>query len=148
MESHTNAQNFALLIGRVLFSLLFIIAGFGKIIHFQENVAYIASQHVPFPMVATVLAIIFELGGSLLILIGWQARLGGAMIAVFTIIATLLVHHFWTYPDPEARNQLLHFMKNITILGGAVYIMVVGAGSYQLHRHTPKPQSQPQSHSD
>ncbi len=138
MEMSYKTQNFALFIGRVLFSLIFIIAGFGKVMHFYDNVAYIASQHVPLPVAATMLAILFELGGSMLILIGWKARIGAAMIFIFVLIATFLVHDFWAYPEPEAKNQLLHFMKNISILGGAVYIMIVGAGSYGFHKHAPK----------
>lgn len=138
MDVTVKTQNFLLFIGRVLFSLLFLIAGFGKIIHFEDNVAFIATQGLPFPAFLMILAIVFELGGSLLILIGWKARIGAAMIFVFVFAATLLVHDFWNYPEPEAKNQLLHFMKDITILGGAIYIMVVGAGAFGYHRHTPK----------
>jgi putative oxidoreductase len=67
------------------------------------------------------------------ILIGYKTRIGAAMIIVFLVPVTLVFHHFWTVADPTARSiQMVDFMKNISILGGSLMILVHGPGECSL----------------
>jgi len=55
------------------------------------------------------------------------------MIIVFLVPVTLVFHHFWTVTDPGARAiQMVDFMKNISILGGSLMILVHGPGEFSL----------------
>lgn len=132
----TFPQNMVLLLGRILFSLVFILFGFSKLTHFSENIVFLAGKGLPYPQLLAALAIIFELGGGIMVLLGWRTRIGALMLFLFVIIATGIVHTFWSYHGIAATNQMLHFIKNISILGGALFIMVFGAGAYSLDRES------------
>src|SRR3989338_8917214 len=79
--------------GRVLLSLLFIIAGFGKISGFSGTVGYIASAGLPFPEVLAVLTILIELGGGALLLLGLHARHAAVALALFTLLTVVFFHN-------------------------------------------------------
>ena len=67
-----------------------------------------------------------------MVLIGWHARFGALLLAVFTIASTLVFHNFWAVDAAQYRGQLSQFMKNLAILGGLFYIMAAGAGPFSL----------------
>jgi putative oxidoreductase len=119
-------------VGRVLITPLFLLSGFSKITGFTATAATMAKMGMPFPEVMLVGAIVFELGGGLMVLLGWHARLGALLLAVFTIASTLVFHNFWAVDAAQYRGQLTQFMKNLSILGGLVYIMVAGSGPFSL----------------
>ena len=121
-------NRFGPLAGRILIALIFILSGYGKITGFEGAVGYIASKGLPLPQLAAIGAIIVELGGGIMLALGWKARWAAAAIFVFTAFASLIFHNFWAVPAAEAQNQMIHFMKNISILGGLLYVMVHGSG--------------------
>ena len=51
-------------------------------------------------------------------------------IFLFIIPVTLIFHDFWTVEGQEMQNQLNHFMKNLAIMGGMLYVIVMGSGPY------------------
>jgi len=118
---------FGPLVGRILLSLIFIIAGWNKIGGFENTAAYMASKGLPLTEVLLVLTIIIELGGGLMILIGWQARWGALAIFLFLIPVTLIFHPFWSNPD-----EFHTFFKNVAIMGGMAYIVSYGSGPFSL----------------
>jgi len=120
--------------GRILIAPLFLLSGFHKITAFSAVTATIARTGMPFPEALLVGAIVFELGGGLMVLLGWHARWGALMLAVFTVAATLLFHNFWAVEAAQYRGQLNHFMKNLAILGGLAYIMAAGSGPFSLRK--------------
>ncbi|MEE9551425.1 MAG: DoxX family protein, partial [Gammaproteobacteria bacterium] len=71
------------LLGRVLLSVIFIIAGFTKVTGFEQTAAYMVSKGLPMVEILLVLTIIIELGGGLMILVGWQARWAALAIFLF-----------------------------------------------------------------
>ena len=115
------------LLGRTLLAIIFIIAGFNKITGFEGTAAYMAGKGLPATEVLLVLAIIIELGGGLLILVGWQARWAATAIFLFLIPVTVIYHPFWA--DSGEFNS---FFKNLAIMGGMIYIMAFGPGPYSL----------------
>jgi putative oxidoreductase len=100
----------------------------GKISGFEGTVGYIASKGLPLPQLAAIAAIIVELGGGILLVVGWKARWAAAAMLVFTGLAALLFHNFWAASPDQAQNQMIHFMKNISIMGGLLYVVVYGSG--------------------
>jgi putative oxidoreductase len=121
-------KQFGPLAGRILIALIFILSGFGKITGFEGTVGYITSKGLPLPQLAAIGAIIVELGGGGMLVLGWKARWAAAAMFVFTAFAALIFHNFWAVPAAEAQNQMIHFMKNVSILGGLLYVVVHGSG--------------------
>jgi len=122
------------LVGRILIALIFVLSGFGKISGFEGTVGYIASKGLPLPQLAAIGAILVELGGGLMLVLGWKARWAAAAMFVFTALAALIFHNFWAVPPAEAQNQMIHFMKNISMMGGLLYVMVYGSGPLSLSK--------------
>jgi putative oxidoreductase len=116
------------LVGRILIALIFVVSGFGKISGFEGIVGYIASKGLPLPEFAAMAAVVIELGGGLMVMFGWKARWAAAAMFVFTAVAALIFHNFWAVPAAQSQNQMIHFMKNVSMLGGLLYVIVYGSG--------------------
>lgn len=125
-----NALNrFGPLAARILIALIFVLSGFGKISGFEGAVGYISSKGLPLPQLVAIGAIIVELGGGILLILGWKARWAAAAMLLFTAVAAVLFHNFWAVPPEQAQNQMIHFMKNISMMGGLLFVVVHGSGA-------------------
>ena len=131
-------QRYAPPIGRTLLALLFIISGYGKIGAFAQTAGYMASKGLPMAEVLLVLTILIELGGGLMILVGWQARWAALLLFLWLIPATLMFHNFWGMDAAQMRNQFNHFFKNLCIMGGMLYVVAYGSGPFSLGREPAK----------
>ena len=116
------------LAGRILISLIFVVSAFGKITAIDATAAAMAGKGMPLAHVLAWAAIAIELVGSALLIVGWHTRWAALALIVFLIPATLYFHDYWSYPPEQVRNQRNHFMKNVTILGGLIFVMGMGAG--------------------
>ncbi|MDA1191932.1 MAG: DoxX family protein [Candidatus Poribacteria bacterium] len=118
-------------LGRALFSAIFISAAFG---HFsQGTIQYAASQGVPFAGLLVPASGVLSLIGGLSVLVGFQARLGALAITAFLVPVSLTMHAFWAISDPMmAQIHQVMFMKNVSMLGAALFIAYVGAGPLSL----------------
>lgn len=125
-------QNPLTLIGRVLLALLFVPAGFGKLMGFAGTVGYIASKGVPLPEVAAAIAVAVELGLGILLLVGYQARWAALAIGLFTLVITFIFHNFWAVPPEMVMMQRMNFMKNLAIVGGLFTISAWGPGAWSV----------------
>lgn len=121
-------NRFGPLVGRILVALIFVLSGFNKITGFEGTVGYIASKGLPLPQLAAIAAIVVELAGGLMIVAGWRARWGAAALFVFTAVAAFIFHAYWAVPPEQAGNQMIHFMKNLSMMGGLLYVLVYGSG--------------------
>jgi putative oxidoreductase len=132
-----NAQYQAtlLLVGRVLMSLLFVWFGYLKLTGWEGSVQYFAKWGFSWaPMLGAALAVIFELGGGLLLLIGWKTRWVAAALFVYVIVATLIVHTYWTYEAAQRFAQMANFYKNLGIMGGMLLLVAAGPGRYSVDK--------------
>jgi putative oxidoreductase len=122
-----------LLIGRILIALIFVASGAEKFMGLAETTSQIASKGLPMPNILAIATATLELGGGLLVIIGWQTRLIALALAVFTAVAAYFFHDFWHYPPgAEHTNNMIHFMKNVSIIGGFLMLTAAGAGRYSL----------------
>jgi putative oxidoreductase len=130
-EQEVIVMRYSVLLGRVLFSLLFVMAAFG---HFSpQEIAFAAAQGVPFASIVVPLSGIIALVGGLSIALGYKARWGAALIILFLIPVTLTIHNFWSVTDPiAAQDQMAHFMKNVSLIGSAFLIFYFGSGPLSL----------------
>ena len=133
--NNANVQNAAALAGRILLVLMFLTSGFGKLTGFEGTVGYIASKHLPLPQVAAAVAVLCELGGGLLLAIGFKARWAGLVLAIFTLAAGLLFHDYWNLSDAAqiAANKI-NFWKNVSITGGMLMVFAFGPGRYSVDK--------------
>ena len=122
-------NRFGPLAARILIALIFVLSGYGKIAGFEGTVGYIASKGLPLPQLAAIGAIIVELGGGVLLIVGWKARWAAAAMLVFTAFAAFLFHNFWAVPPEQAQNQMIHFMKNISMMGALLLVVIHGSGA-------------------
>lgn len=129
-----NIQPVGLLVGRVLLAYIFVVAGFGKIGSFSATAAYMASKGLPISEVLLVATIVIELLGGLMVALGWKARWAALAIFVFMIPTTLIFHAFWAVDPEQVRAQTIQFNKNLAIMGGMLYVAIVGPGRYGLDR--------------
>ena len=116
------------LAGRTLLALIFLISGYHKIGGFSQVAASMAAKGVPFAEAALAVSIIVEIGGALMLIAGWKARFAAAAIFLWLVPVTLMFHNFWAADAAQFQNQMNHFMKNLCIMGGMLYIMAFGAG--------------------
>ena len=125
----TNALRFFAPLGRLLLSLIFIASAAGKLSDWQSPAKMMADKGVPAVDVLLSIAIALELFGGVLMLLGWHTRFGALALLVFLVPVSLIIHNFWTLPEgPERMNQMIGFMKNVSISGGLVMVMALGPG--------------------
>jgi putative oxidoreductase len=127
-------SKFGPVIGRCMVALIFLISGIGKVTGFQGTAGYMASKGLPVTEVLLVITIIIEIGGALMLILGWKARLGATALFLWMIPVSLLFHNFWAMPvDQQMINQIM-FLKNISMMGALLYIMAFGSGGYSLDK--------------
>jgi len=120
-------MKYLVLIGRVLYAAIFIMAAPN---HFTQGaIAYAAGHGVPLAMIAVPLSGVLALLGGISIILGFKAKWGAWLLALFLVPVTLMMHNFWALADPvAAATQQIMFMNNLSMLGGALLIAHFGAG--------------------
>jgi putative oxidoreductase len=128
---------FLVLLGRIFYSAIFISSGIG---HFTAGaLQYAESQNVPNVEFLVPLSGALAVLGGISILLGYKARLGAWLIVLFLIPVTLMMHNFWDVQNPNERLiEHAMFMKNLSMLGGALLIAYWGAGPCSLCRRKKK----------
>jgi len=124
-------MKYVLLLGRILFSAIFILSIFG---HFSRfDIDYAALKGVPMANILVPLAGIIAFLGGQSVLLGYKARCGVWLIVLFLIPVTFWMHDFWNAADPlEAVMQQANFFKNLSMLGAALIISFFGTGPLSL----------------
>lgn len=124
-------DRFLVPLGRALFALLFIMSAPG---HFSAKEIAAATQHgLPFASLLVPLSGVVALAGGLSILLGYKAKAGAALLVLFLLPVTLVMHAYWKVGDPGmAQMQEIQFMKNQALIGAALLIAYFGAGPVSL----------------
>ena len=115
------------LIARVSISILFLLNGIFKINNFEGTVGWMESFGLPGILIFP--AIILEIVGPILIIIGYQTRIAAAALSLFCIATAIIFHN-----DFSDQMQLTAFLKNIALAGGFLFLVVNGAKGYCLDK--------------
>jgi len=126
-------MDFVWLAGRLLISLVFIMSGISHLKNLGFTTQAAASSGVPAPKLLALLASLFSLLGGLGVALGFRADIGAILLLLFLVPVTLTMHPFWKYSDPmESANHKAHFMKNVALIGAALFILHAGPGPFSL----------------
>jgi putative oxidoreductase len=128
MDTASNGhQAVVALVGRVVLAAVFILSGLSKLGAASEIQGYITSVGLPAPLLGYLIALVVEIGGGALLLVGYRTSLVAGVLAAFCVIAAILFHR-----ELGDQNQLIHFMKNLAMAGGLLQIVAFGAGRISL----------------
>jgi putative oxidoreductase len=124
----------AALVGRILIAIIFIKAGWGKIGGWEATAGYMASKGLALVPVLLAGTILVELGGGLMLALGWKARWAALAIFLWLIPVTFIFHAFWGIDAAQVQNQTNHFLKNVAIMGAMLMVFAFGPGAFSLDR--------------
>ena len=115
-----------LVIGRVLFALLFINSGIAHLTKLEAMTGYAQYKKVPAAKLGVIVSGLMILVGGLYVALGIYADLGALLIALFLIPTSFLMHAFWKETDATAKqNEMLGFMKDIALAGAALILFAL-----------------------
>jgi putative oxidoreductase len=135
----TKSADVLILIGRIMLAWVFLGVAYGTVTNFAGSLAYFTSLKLNSPELWTWGALLLELLISAILILGIGTRYGAILAFVFVLLATAIAHRYWEYPaGPQQIGQYNNFLKNISIMGGALAIFVTGAGRFSLDRALAK----------
>lgn len=134
----THLQSYAAPAGRLLLALIFIIAGIQKITGYSGTQGYMEMMGVPGGLLP--LVILIELGGGIALVLGWQTRVVAFLLAGFSLLSGLLFHFIPSFglEGMQAQAEMISFMKNVSIAGGMLMVVGLGAGPLAVDSKDPE----------
>lgn len=134
--------------GRLALVVIFFMSAVGnKIPQFSEVAGYMRSEGVPLPQFSLAGAIVFLVLGSVLVAVGYRARIGATLLLIFLALATYYFHDFWTLEGEQAQQQMIQFMKNLSMAGAMLFIIGNGPGLGSIDARRRKLSSDGTNHS-
>ena len=135
----TSNADVLILLARILLAWVFVGVAYGAMTNLAGSVGYFTSLKLPAPALFAYTALVLEVVISVALILGLGTRYAAILIFAFVVIATAIGHRYWEYPAGAPQiGQYNNFLKNISILGGALAIFVTGAGRYSLDRRLRK----------
>jgi putative oxidoreductase len=122
----------ALLVARLLLIALYLLSGWSKLTDYAGTVGFMTQVGAPLPALAAAVAIFMEVPVAIAILLGAFTRPLAVLMALYTLGAAFIGHHYWTMTGPAQLDNLIHFYKNVSIMGGFLLLYVAGPGKYSL----------------
>jgi putative oxidoreductase len=138
--SNVNSKWLSLL-GRVLLGALFLISGLGKLGNWEQTAGHMASQGLPLANLLLAGAAATEIVGGLSLLLGYRTQWGALVLAAFLVPVSLTMHGFWAHTGEARQMHLIHFMKNLSLIGGLLAQAIAGPGALSLDARRTHPHS-------
>lgn len=127
-----NFENLLNLLGRIAIAAMFLPAGLNKLMGIEGTTGYFASLGLPAVAILVWVVIAIEVLGGIALILGYQTRIVAIGLAIFTVLASIAGHAFWSAPVDAAFIAMLLFFKNIAITGGLLVLASSGAGSISI----------------
>jgi uncharacterized membrane protein YphA (DoxX/SURF4 family) len=126
------------LVGRILFSLIFIASGLNQLLKVNDYAAYARSKGLPAAKASAVVSGLMILVGGVFVLLGWHRFIGAGLIFVFLVLSSVTMHQFWKERDPlTMQNEMAHFMKDLALAGAALFIAYYGGTPWPMSLGAP-----------
>lgn len=119
-------------IGRILLALIFVLAGISKLGTIATTAAHMASHGIPFSNDLVWGAVALELGGGILLILGFLTRLVAAAYFFYLLALAVIFHAFWTMTGAAAHAEQADFLHHLAMMGGMLYVVAFGAGPYSI----------------
>ncbi len=119
------AFEIAFLIGRILVGLYYIMSGYNHFSKREMTAGYAKSKGVPMPRIAVPLTGLLLLAGGLSLLLGIYPYIGVALIVIFLVPVTLIMHNFWAVPKEQKMSDMINFMKNVALIGSTLMFLAI-----------------------
>lgn len=127
----TGTAAIALLGARVLFGGVLAFMGLNHFFQREEMSGYAEYKGVPAPTLSVLVSGVVLVLGGVAIAVGAFPVLGAAAIAGFLLVAALTMHDFWAVPDEQQQDEMVQFLKNVALAGGALAFAALGALSWE-----------------
>ncbi|MBC7269442.1 MAG: DoxX family protein [Streptomyces sp.] len=112
------------LIGRILFVVLFLSSAVAHLTQSRSMAAYATSRGLPAALPATVGSGVLMLAGALSVVLGVWADLGALLLVVFLVPTALLMHAFWKETEPQSRQlEMIQFFKDLSLAGASLMLL-------------------------
>ena len=123
-----DAARYLPLAGRLLIALMFAMSGLSKLADYSGTVGLISASKLPLPAaLAYAGAVAVEVAGSVMLIVGFQARAAAAVLALYCVATAVFFH-----ADFANQDNIIHFMKNVAVTGGLLQIAAFGAGAFSI----------------
>lgn len=129
-----NQKDAVILVARILLMVLFVMFGWSKLTGFSGTVAYMTSTGAPVPELSAMIAVVMEFVVGVALLVGFFTRPLALLLAVYTLGTAIIGHHYWNMTGAMQYDNMIHFYKNISVIGGLLLLCVTGAGRYSVDR--------------
>lgn len=120
------------LAARVLMAIVFLVSGIDKSLNFARALTEYANDDIPAPRISVVFTIALHLIASVCLIAGWLVTEMALALALFTLIATAMVHHFWTMTGVERLQRSRVALANLGLVGGLLLLAATGPGTIVL----------------
>ena len=120
------------LFARVLVSGVFLVSGIEKSMNYQRALIEFENANVPLHRLSLNLTIFLHLLAPVCLIAGWWVTESAIALSIFTIAATVLVHHFWTMDGDEQLVQRRAALANLGLIGGLALLALIGPGQLVL----------------
>lgn len=119
--------------GRVMLTTIFLLSAVAnKIMNFSGVAETMSGEGIPAAQIMLVGAVVFLLAGSVSVVLGYKARIGALLLLVFLVLATFYFHDFWNMQGEAVQQQMIQFMKNLSMMGAMLIIIANGPGAMSL----------------
>ena len=115
------------LLARILISTIFLLSGVNKISNYEGAIVWMESMGMP--GIFLIPAIILEIAGPILIIIGYKVKISAALLSMFCVTTAVIFHN--NFSD---QMQLMSFLKNIGLAGGFLFLFINGAKNFSLDK--------------
>jgi len=119
------------LLGRLLLAALFLFDGWTVANNYGATAEYLAQFGVPPLLLGP--ALILQVGGGLLVAVGWNTRPAALALSFFCISTALIFHTQF-----DDRNEEIQFWKDLALAGGFLVLAARGAGAFSLDAYLRK----------
>ena len=127
-------RDWLILLARILLMILYVTAGWQKMLGFGGTVGAMAAYGLPIPTVAAIVVVVIEFLVGIALVIGVWTRPLALLMAVYTLATAFIGHHYWTMTGAAYGANFINFYKNVSIVGGLLLLCVTGAGKYSIDR--------------